>query len=119
MKNERNNSDRKGEPFVVSNSILKEYKGGEEYLRLPGFIYAVGKLAFAGNDTIKTIKLSSNVTVIGDNAFDGCTALEEIILPYEIKTIGAHALKSCASLLQIVFNGKRTLACNKERRRLA
>lgn len=107
MKNERNNSDREGEPFVVSNSILKEYKGGEEYLRLSGFIYAVGKLAFAGNDTIKTIKLSSNVTVIGDNAFDGCTALEEIILPYEIKAIGAHALKSCASLLQIVFNGKK------------
>ena len=90
-----------------SNSILKEYKGGEEYLRLPGFIYAVGKLAFAGNDTIKTISLSSNVTVIGDNAFDSCTALEEIVLPYEIKAIGAHALKSCASLLQIVFNGKK------------
>ena len=107
MQNERNNSDRKGEPFVVSNSILKEYKGGEEYLRLPGFIYAVGKLAFAGNDTIKTINLSSNVTVIGDNAFDSCTALEEIVLPYEIKAIGAHALKSCASLLQIVFNGKK------------
>ena len=46
MKNERNNSDRKGEPFVVSNSILKEYKGGEEYLRLPGFIYAVDNKTF-------------------------------------------------------------------------
>ena len=109
MKSERNNSDRKGEPFVVSNSILKEYKGREEYLRLPGFIYAVGKLAFAGNDTIKNVSLSSNVTVIGDNAFDGCIALEEVILPYEITAIGEQAFKGCASLLQIVFNG------NKER----
>lgn len=80
MKSERNNSERKGEPFVMSNSILKEYKGGEEYLRLPGFIYAVGKLAFAGNDTIKTVSLSSNVTAIGDNAFDGCTVLEKVSL---------------------------------------
>lgn len=109
MKSERDNSERKGEPFVVSNSILKKYKGGEEYLRLPGFIYAVGKLAFAGNDTIKTVSLSSNVTAICDNAFEGCTALEEVILPYEITAIGERAFKGCASLLQIVFNG------NKER----
>ena len=109
MKNERNNSEKRGEPFVVSNSILKEYKGGEEYLRLPGFIYAVGKSAFAGNDTIKTVSLSSNATVIGDNAFDGCSSLEEVIFPYEITSIGKHAFKGCASLLQIVFNG------NKER----
>ncbi len=109
MKNERNNSERRGEPFIVSNSILKEYKGGEEYLRLPGFIYAVGKSAFAGNDTIKTVSLSSNATVIGDNAFDGCSSLEEVIFPYEITSIGKHAFKGCASLLQIVFNG------NKER----
>lgn len=109
MKNERNNSERRGEPFVVSNSILKEYKGGEEYLRLPGFIYAVGKSAFAGNATIKTVRLSSNVTVIGDNAFEGCTSLEEVIIPYEVTSVGEHAFKGCASLLQIVFNG------NKER----
>lgn len=109
MKNERNNSERRGEPFVVSNSILKEYKGGEEYLRLPGFIYAVGKSAFASNDTIKTVSLSSNVTAIGDNAFDCCSSLEEVILPYELTAIGKHAFKGCVSLLQIVFNG------NKER----
>lgn len=109
MKSERNNSERKGEPFVMSNSILKEYKGGEEYLRLPGFIYAVGKLAFAGNDTIKTVSLSSNVTAIGDNAFDGCTVLEKVSLPYEITAIGEQAFKGCASLIHIVFNG------NKER----
>ncbi len=105
MKNERLNGDNGCKTFVIADTLLEKYNGNDENLRLPGFIYTVGNRAFAGNDVIKTVSLSSNTVEIFENAFDGCKSLETISLPYDLKTIGKKAFNGCSSLKLIVFNG--------------
>lgn len=105
MKNERLNGGSGGKTFVVDGTLLKSYNGNDESLRLPGFIFGVGNKAFAGNESVKKVSLSSNVIAVGEYAFDGCSSLEEIDLPYELKAIGKLAFNGCVKLKSILFNG--------------
>lgn len=105
MKNERLTGGSGCKTFVIADTLLEKYNGNDENLRLPGFIYTVGNCAFAGNDVIKTVSLSTNTVEIFENAFEGCKSLETISLPYELKAIGKKAFNDCSSLKLIVFNG--------------
>ena len=75
---------------------------------------------FAGNTTITSVSLPSNVTTIEGQAFmgctalanvdlgnvqeiisyafSGCTALQEIVIPSSVESIGGHAFYGCSSL---------------------
>jgi len=105
MRDERLNGGSGVQTFVVFDTLLKKYNGNEKELRLPGFIYGIGDRAFAGNEKIKSVTLSSNAAVIGESAFDGCKSLEKVILPYGLKSIDKLAFNGCATLKSIIFNG--------------
>ena len=55
---------------------------------------------FEGNKSLKTVKLSPNVTVIPRNAFYGCEALEEVECN-AITSIGENAFNYCYALKEI------------------
>lgn len=79
MKNESLNGGSGCKTFIVADTLLKKYNGNDENLRLPGFIYAVGNRAFAGNEVLKSVSFSDSVAEIGESAFSGCSSLELIV----------------------------------------
>ena len=56
----------------------------------------ISQTAFKGNQNVKSIIVSNEVTIIDENAFDGCTSLESIYLPISVTTIGSNAFNGCS-----------------------
>ncbi len=57
--------------------------------------------AFAGNTSLRRIRLPDSVTMIGNAAFRDCTALGEVVLPDSITRIYPSAFSGCISLTNI------------------
>ena len=76
----------------MPNTILAILDGGFDYERMD----YVGAFRLCKN--LKTIVLSSNMTVIGDSAFNSCTSLNKVKLPTKLKNIKAGAFENCKSL---------------------
>ena len=82
---------------------LKAYNGNEEAPNIPEEylgepVVAVGKGAFAGNDTLVQIWFPTNITSIGEGAFENCTALTNAMIPCTIYYIGDNAFAGCENL---------------------
>lgn len=60
-------------------------------------IVGIEKDAFAGNDKLKSIKLSKHITGIPDQAFEGCSSLTSVKAE-GLQTIGDKAFSGCSSL---------------------
>lgn len=60
-------------------------------------IVGIEKDAFAGNDKLKSIKLSKHITEIPDQAFEGCSSLT-FVKAEGLQTIGDKAFSGCSSL---------------------
>lgn len=60
-------------------------------------IVGIEKDAFAGNDKLKSIKLSKHITEIPDQAFEGCSSLTSVKAE-GLLTIGDKAFSGCSSL---------------------
>lgn len=60
-------------------------------------IVGIEKDAFAGNDKLKSIKLSKHITEIPDQAFEGCSSLTSVKAE-GLQTIGDKAFSGCSSL---------------------
>jgi len=84
------------------NSTVETFGGiGSQYIKeftVPDGVKEILEDAFANNDTIEKIVLSSTVEVISRNAFNDCAALKEIVLPNSLKQIGESAFENCDSL---------------------
>lgn len=115
MTDKRKSISNSREPFAVIDTLLIKYNGNASVLRLPGFIFLVGRMAFQGNQNLTALILSSNVTAIGEKAFYGCGNLERVELPFGLEQIGKDAFRDCHSLSEIMFNGniQRWLAIKK------
>lgn len=90
--------------------IVGKYTGDSEHIHIPDYMtvsngdgtYTAIKVvgiengAFAGNTSIKSVRLGKYIEEIPDSAFEGCTSLESI--EYEkIVSIGANAFAGCTS----------------------
>ena len=65
----------------------------------------IGRDAFAGCTTLKTVTMEQGVRSIGMNAFEGCTNLAEVTLPESLAFIEKDAFRDCGSLRKIVLPG--------------
>ena len=65
----------------------------------------IGRGAFAGNTSLKTVTVSQGVRSIGMSAFEGCSNLAEIILPGTLTFIDKDAFRDCGSLREISMPG--------------
>lgn len=75
-------------------------------LELPDSIETLGYAVFSRCLDLRTVKLSSKLTVIPDKTFESCKELREIEIPKHIKEIGKDAFKNTVSLKCLRFYGK-------------
>lgn len=61
----------------------------------------IGRGAFQGCSSLKSIVLTPSITSIGQSAFQGCTSLESLDLGGTITTIPAQAFYECTALTEI------------------
>ena len=90
------------------NAVIDSYTGDETDVTVPGMlggaaVSEIGYAAFAGNQTIVSVKLPESVKRINHDAFNGCTALTHVELPDGIISIQDGAFSGCESLSRIVI----------------
>lgn len=56
-------------------------------LEIPGDVSQIGEYAFAGNVSIRSVRISDAVTSIGSHAFYSCPELESVVLPAGLEEI--------------------------------
>ncbi len=92
-----NNPYYKVENGIIYNAdftkIIKAISLPENYT-MKETVVEIGSLAFAGIQTVKSAKISSNVTEISYAAFMGCTALQSVDLPENLVKIGIASFDS-------------------------
>lgn len=66
-------------------------------------VTTIGKNAFAGNKSIKTVTLGKNVTTIGEGAFKGCKELTSIKFPLKLTTIQKSSFNGCTKLATVTI----------------
>ena len=85
--------------FVIDrDGVLTGYKGVGGEVAVPDGVVSIGEKAFAGCNSIVTVKLPSSVRSIGKSAFDSCNELTGITLSGNLKSIGENAFWGCKSL---------------------
>lgn len=88
-----------------SSSITKQAIGG--YVReliLGDQITTLGKYAFSGLDSLRSVTLPANLEIIGNEAFSACKKLQSITLPSTVTTLGNYAFNGCTALDSIRLN---------------
>lgn len=58
----------------------------------------IGKSAFRGCKSLKTVKLGKSILNIDEGSFNDCTSLEEIKLPKSLEKLGGSIFAGCTSL---------------------
>lgn len=79
-----------------------------ESVEMPDTVKIINQSAFKGIASLKTVKLSQNLTTIRATAFLDCTSLEEIDIPETVDEIGNNAFIGCEALKTIIVRGKNT-----------
>lgn len=89
--------------YVVSGGVLTKYKGSGGSVSVPSKIgsssvTSIGRGAFSGNTSLRSVSLPVGVEKIGQEAFADCTALTSVSLPSTLESVGAGAFYGCSSL---------------------
>ena len=109
--------------YNTSNVTIDAYLAGSS---VP--IKSIGADVFSGQNSIKTVKLGTNISSIGNRAFsncknlvsvdmsqsglksiggafEGCTSLTKILWPAAMETVEKYAFKGCSALKSLDFTG--------------
>ena len=70
---------------------------------IPDSVTSIGKSAFGGCSSLRSIVIPDSVTSIGDHAFEGCESLKSLVIPNGVTRIGYEAFCGCTSLSSIVL----------------
>ena len=70
---------------------------------IPAGVTSIGKYAFYGYSSLKSVAIPESVTSICVCAFSGCSSLESIKVPLGVTAIGEGAFSSCSSLQSITL----------------
>lgn len=68
-------------------------------------VVSVSDNTFQNCAKLKSVELSSSVTMIGNLAFDGCANLAVSPVSSSIETIGDYAFRGCSSIKSVAFDG--------------
>ena len=109
-------ADNEFEYEIINGSTsvrITGYKGSAEDVTVPDVIdgrtvVEISAFAFSGNNTIKNLQISNNVTKILKEAFRNCSVLESVVIPASVTSIGDSAFANCVSLKNIVISSAST-----------
>ena len=73
--------------LVICGKVLVEYNGDEDKVVIPNDVKIIGREAFSGNNTIKSVILPNGV-LIEEDAFMDCSNLEEVTERGNVLTLG-------------------------------
>lgn len=84
-------------------AVVTKYLGSARDVQMPWnvdghIIMEIGEEAFAGNNSLTSIKLSMGAAIIRMNAFQDCIQLREVTLPTMLETIEDGAFAGCTAL---------------------
>ena len=87
-----------------NKAIILRYNGTEENVDVPlkldnHLVVEIGEMAFAGNETIKSVTLPGEILYIRRSAFGECINLESVTMPEGLIEIGEYAFYSCYNLV--------------------
>lgn len=109
-KTETKIDDKKDDNTLVISGI-KEIKNNAyknhldiTSIKIKGDVKVIGKYAFGGCSSLKTVILHEGIEKISDSAFCKCEKLKQIVIPETIKVIGKRAFSGCKSLSRVVFS---------------
>ena len=83
--------------------LWAEYASDTTKVVIESGVTSVGKYAFEGYHTLKSVTIPSSVTTIEANAFYECTSLSNIIIPDSVTIIGAGAFEECTAITSITI----------------
>ena len=81
--------------YSADGRTLIKYKGTGIAFTVKDGVTTIGDGAFAGCETLETVKLPDSVTTVGERAFAGCRNLNDVNLPSGVTTIGRGAFEAC------------------------
>lgn len=70
---------------------------------MPDSVIDIDEYAFWGNDNLKEIIISTNLSEIPSYAFSNCKNLLAISIPYSVKSIQSKAFENCISLQKVMI----------------
>ena len=93
-----------------SSGTITGFAGDPKDLTIPtalgGYkISTIGKGAFSGSATLRTLIVPDGITTISENAFANCPNLTSVEIASSVSYIGSGAFSGCTSLSSIVFKG--------------
>ena len=80
-----------------------QYMNVIEKIIIVNEVTSIGRYAFSGCSSLKSINIPSSVTSIENGAFEGCSNLESIEIPESVTSIGYSAFRECSSLKDITI----------------
>lgn len=70
---------------------------------MPDTVIDIDEYAFWGNDSLKEVRFSINITEIPSYAFSNCRNLLAVSIPYSVKSISSKAFENCISLQKVLI----------------
>lgn len=97
--------DDEGNVFDHFESKGKLYLKGVlvEDLVIPDGVTQIGRNAFAGYESLKSVVIPDSVRIIKRGAFENCRNLRKVLLSNNLTEIGDEAFRSCESLSGITL----------------
>lgn len=92
--------------LLVTDGVVLMYSGHEAAVHVPSrldkqLIRTIGKGAFFGLDTLRSVTIDHGITHIGTQAFSECLHLKQVRMPATIRTLGASVFSPCPGLEDI------------------
>ena len=93
--------------FAKDGRFLIRYPEGiaSESYGVPESVEEIGKSAFDGCSSLKSVEITYGVVKIYESAFEGCSSLTEIVVPESVEEIGLWAFRYCSSLKSFFIPG--------------
>ena len=93
------------EEFLITDGVLREYRGPGGDVTVPAGVTALGSQAFPSffRDRLRSLRLPEGLQSIEPYALSDCRDLEAVFFPESLREIGEAAFEGCRSLKAVTL----------------